>query len=114
MSARHSIGQTFALVLAGTLLGAAAGVTTAATPAADGPAIAVKYKDLDLNTREGSVTLYKRIADAASEVCSFADNRDLAAVAQSRACRRAAIDRAVNDLHSPQLAAVHLDHMRKG
>jgi len=31
-----------------------------------------------------------------------------------QACKRAAIERAVNELQSPQLAAVHSDHSRKG
>jgi len=119
MSVKHSLGRQFNLslvaALAGVVLTSAAAVAKADTAAADGvPALAVKYRNSDLSTREGSLLVYKRITTAASQVCSVADHQDIAAFTKYQACKRAAIERAVNELQSPQLAAVHSDHTRKG
>jgi UrcA family protein len=118
MSVNSSPGRQFSLSIVAALVGAVltsgASVANADTASAEGvPALAVKYKNGELTTREGSLRLYTRITNAASEVCA-ATNPGVAAVVRYQACKRAAIDRAVNELKSPQLAAIHSDHSHKG
>jgi len=119
MSVKFSLGRQFSLsivaAVAGAVLASAAGVAVADTTAEDAaPALAVKYKNSDLTSAEGSRALYKRITTAASEVCAVTNHQDIAGFTKYQACKRAAIERAVNELHSPQLAAVHSDHAHKG
>ena len=102
------------------LLIALAGVLTAgfgvanAAPADDKPSLVVKYDDLDLSSKDGTLALYQRIAAAARQVCPNEDTRQLGSLEFTLACRRAAVDRAVSTLHNAQLAAVHSDHTRRG
>ena len=117
MSVKYSTGRPFNLsivaALAGVVLVSGAAVANADTASADGvPALAIKYKNSELTSREGSLKLYARITNAASEVCA-PTSQDVGAVIKYQACKRAAIERAVNELKSPQLAAVHSDHSHK-
>jgi UrcA family protein len=119
MSIKYSLGRQVSLsivaAVTGAVLASAAGVAVADTTAAEAaPALAVKYKNSELATREGSLALYKRITSAASEVCAVTNHQDIGGFTKYQACKRAAIERAVNELHSPQLAAVHSDHSHKG
>jgi UrcA family protein len=94
-------------VLAACVLAGSLGVAQAAAPLDDVPTVVVRYGDLDLSTQEGVQTLYKRISSAARQVCPSADPRSLRRFDDGRACRAAAIARAVSDVHSSQLAALH-------
>jgi UrcA family protein len=86
-----------------------------AVPEADGvPSLAVKYDDLDLSTRDGAVALYQRISAAAHLVCPEPQNTSIADVQVARACRRVAIDHAVQAVHNPQLAALHSGQTHRG
>jgi len=100
-------------VLAASLLAGSLGVAHAATPQ-DLPQVVVSYSDLDLSSSDGVRELYTRIASAASEVCPYADARELRQVALNRACRNAAISRAVRDVNSPQLVALRAEHVKRG
>jgi UrcA family protein len=75
---------------------------------ADGyPAVTVSYGDLNLSTPEGALTLYRRIAKAANQVCGGnPDIRDPLAVRLSRLCRQAAMTRAVQAVGNARLAAL--------
>jgi len=84
-----------------------------AAPAADAPSVKVKYSDLNLSTEQGSQALYARLEAAARAVCTPGSIRDLHAVAAASACRTQAIEKAVRDVNSPQLAAVYAAHQRK-
>ena len=103
-----------AAMLAACLLAGTSGVALAASPQDDVPSMVVAYGDLDLSTAEGTRTLYKRISTAARQVCPFEDSRDLARLALSHACREQAIARAVHDVNSPRLAALHADRVKRG
>jgi UrcA family protein len=111
-SNRNKTGRIAMLV--GCLLAGSLGVAQAATPADEVPQVVVSYSDLDLSTTEGAQTLYKRISFAAQQVCPYQDEKALARVAISHACREAAIDRAVNSVHNAQLAAVRTEHVKRG
>jgi UrcA family protein len=52
--------------------------------------IKVGYTDLDLSNAAGQKTLRDRVAVAITLVCGTADSRDLAAMSQVNACRKAA------------------------
>jgi UrcA family protein len=74
-------------------------------------AVAVKYNDLDLSSRRGSVVMLGRLHEAALYACganefSFAEVRR--AVAQS-ACFEASMTRAVADLDAPMVTQLYND-----
>jgi len=105
------------LALAGCLLAGAMSPARAAQPADvsdDVPTTRVSYGDLNLATEQGTQRLYERIVAAARQVCPEADPRDLSRFVRSRACRAQAIERAVNEVGSPRLAAVYAAHVKQG
>lgn len=95
-----------ARILALSVMSAAATVTQAGTPAMedDVPTLRVHYQDLDLSTENGAATLYRRIAIAAKQVCPSTDTRLLHDKKIAEKCIDSAIERAVADVNSPQLA----------
>jgi UrcA family protein len=89
------------------LMSAAAAVSQAGTSASDEvPTVQVHYADLDLSTEHGALTLYKRIEGAARRVCPSASSLNIRASQLSARCVSTAIERAVADVNSPQLAKV--------
>jgi UrcA family protein len=105
-------------VLAGCLLAGALGVAQAGSPeataAATVPTVVVSYGDLNLSTTEGNATLLQRITTAARRVCPLEDSRNLARAAYTNSCRADAVARAVHDINSPQLAALHAVRTNRG
>ena len=86
-----------------------------ADPAAGGaPQISVQYDDLSLTTQAGVKRLYSRIKSAARQVCPAADSRDLRRRLQSIECQQAAIARAVSQVDSTMLAAIHAASAQRG
>lgn len=77
-------------------------------------AVAVRYTDLNLGTDAGNAALYARLESAARRVCAPSDIRDLGQMAAAGACEHQAIARAVQDVHSPKLAAVYAARVRHG
>jgi UrcA family protein len=70
------------------------------------PAVRVQYADLDLSSEHGALTLYRRIENAAKRVCPPATGLNQRAVRLAEQCIAQAIERAVADVNSPQLARV--------
>lgn len=96
-------------VFAAALLGAAsAGFALAGTPgdSTDVRSATVSYRDLNLSSREAAAVLYRRIVQAARDVC---DRQDigLGSQAEARACSNKAIADAVTQVGHPQLIAVY-------
>ncbi len=88
-----------------TLIGApASGATTASGGA---PAIVVRYGDLDITGEEGLRVLYRRLRQAAAQVCRPEEGRDLTRRRRSRECREAAISDAVARSGNARLGAMH-------
>jgi len=87
----------------------ALGATTlpAAAAEADVPQRAVHFSDLDVSHELGATVLYRRIASAASMVCSNLDRADLASKMQFKACVNKAIQDAVTAVNQPMLLAVY-------
>jgi UrcA family protein len=102
--------------LSACLLAGAAGVAQAAAPGDAVPSITVAYGDLNLATAQGTDALYARIVAAARQVCGAGnvDIRDLGALTAVRTCETQAIGRAVREVNSPRLAALHSAHLGHG
>jgi UrcA family protein len=66
--------------------------------------VRVHYQDLDLSTEHGAATLYARISGAAKKVCPSTNAMSVQARTFAEKCVAAAIERAVADVNSPQLA----------
>lgn len=89
---------------------AAAALGTGAANAADAvvtQSLSVNYGDLDLDTREGNATLYRRLRAAALRVCGEPDARSLREAGMARACYAKAMDDAVKQIDRAPLTALH-------
>ena len=73
---------------------------------AEVPQITVRFADLNLNSEEGLQRLYSRIVVASDRVCAATGANQLAQKQAHRACREAAIDRAIANVDSPNLTAL--------
>jgi UrcA family protein len=93
--------------LAAAALLASPAAASAAQAAADSPQTTVHYSLRDLSSDRGTQALYRRIVSAARTVCPAGDSRDLVAFAASRQCQRQAVARAVAQIGSARLAALH-------
>jgi UrcA family protein len=72
---------------------------------ADDAARTVRYSDLNLNTQAGAAVLYKRIRNAAVQVCGDVDARQLAEAAAAKACVDRAIFTGVRSVNAPKLSS---------
>jgi UrcA family protein len=97
---------TLAIIAAG-LGGWLLASTAFAATSTEAPAVRVSYSELDLSKDAGVERLYARLRHAAGQVCGDADNRDLVAGRYRDACVHAALDRAVEQVHSARLTARH-------
>lgn len=66
----------------------------------------VYFNAHDLSTEQGTRALYRRIVNAAEEVCPGYDSLYPDVVEKSKECQRAAIARAIGQIGSARLAAV--------
>ena len=84
--------------------------TAGAAHAQSASSVAVRYTALDLTTQQGADALYRRIQEAAAEVCPLVNPAELSRYVKAVQCRNQAIERAVESVHSPLLAAVSAAH----
>ena len=90
-----------------------AGAAGAATPLADAPALVVQYSDATLATDSGVRVLYRRLAQAAEQVCpSVPSNAHINEKIVK--CREEALTAAVNKIHNQRLAALHAANWKAG
>ena len=94
------------VITAATLL--APSIASAGQPATDVQQAAINYSYTDLASDQATQALYQRIRRAARAVCPGYDPRDLIAFNESRLCEQQAIARAVHEIGSQRLAAVHM------
>jgi len=116
-TANTKLRRTAALTaLAAGLVGSVMGAAYAATPGTASASVRVAYSDLNLHSDQGNKELYARIVSAARTVCAAdqVDIRDLNALAIERSCEQQAVSSAVNQVHSPKLAAVYSAHLHGG
>ena len=109
----HSISKGaigFKVALTASLIGLAPIAAVAAQGSRlppEGPAVVVKYADLDISTPQGAEKLYTRIESAAVQLCPQVAFAELQRYAVSLRCRNDVVARAVSSINSPQLAAVY-------
>jgi UrcA family protein len=78
-----------------------------------GASTIVKYRDLNLQTPEGAEALYRRIQSAANKVCGRAMDMHILSTAIRRDCVERAVAKAVSDVNSGQLTALHVTRKHK-
>jgi UrcA family protein len=104
-----------ALLVLGSVAGVmAAGAASAASADDDVPRIVVKYSEQSLATDEGVQTLYRRITNAAKQVCPDVSTRDLSRHVKSVQCQDQAISRAIRQIDNSRLAALHAVRSKNG
>jgi UrcA family protein len=69
--------------------------------------VAIRFEDLNLQTDAGNARLLSRLHQAAEKVCGDEDTRLLSVRSAVRECKREAIARAVEQVGSVRLAALH-------
>jgi len=70
--------------------------------------VAVSYSDLNLTHEDGARTLLTRLDHAATHVCGGRPSiADLRAWSSYEACRKAAMDRAVETVRAPLVASLY-------
>lgn len=100
-------GKYVALLMVATLGVVAVGFTAhAGTADMDAGSRVVRYADLNLNTAAGAKVLYKRIRDAAVQVCGDTDSRQLDQAAAAKACVDRAVVASVHAVNRVQLTHV--------
>lgn len=102
--------RTIKVILVGLAMAAAMDTATAAPKAKDAPAsIAVPYGDLNLQSEAGATTLLGRISRAARTVCEIPapGASNIHAKNQRFACRRVAVQNAVESLDHPVVNSVY-------
>jgi UrcA family protein len=95
------------MMLLGGFVGlAAAGVAAAAPTSVDAPAVSVRYNADTLATDSGARVLYRRLVEAAADVCPQPTESRITGPRVVQ-CRDEAIAAAVSKIHNQRLAAVH-------
>jgi UrcA family protein len=92
----------------------AAGGASAARLDSDVPSVVVKYSEQSLATDEGVYALYRRIKNAAQQVCPAEETRDLNRQSLIKECRNQAVARAIRQIDNSRLAALHAAHSKNG
>jgi UrcA family protein len=95
------------ILLLGGFAGLAAGAAGASPTSSDAPALAVRFSADMLATDSGARALYRRLAQAAEQVCPPQPTETRIVPAAVEQCRAQAITAAVNKIHNQRLAAVH-------
>jgi UrcA family protein len=104
---------TLMMIMAGIVGAVSAGAVSAATTDEDVPTMTVRYNPSSLETDQGAKALYRRLVNAAVEVCpQYGSTRWVTDAV--RHCRELAIANAVFKINNPRLAAVHATNAKNG
>jgi UrcA family protein len=103
---------TLMVALGGLFGNVAAGIAGAASMG-EGNSTVVRYRPASLGTERGSKALYRRLVTAAEQVCPAPSGTRLVPAAV-QTCRDQAISRAVEQIGSPALAALHAGRVKSG
>ena len=95
--------KTSHVYLAAVLMGSFLGMAHASTAVSDARHKEVYFGDLDLNSRVGTATLYRRIESAARFVCEMPNAHTLAVKAKMQTCVKETTARAFTDANTPAL-----------
>jgi len=91
-----------------------AGGAMATTPLDPEAAEIVQAHDLNLSKPADVAKLYVRISRAATSVCNAANPNPLPHMSYFLRCYRDAMDRAIGQINSPELAALYRDKVSHG
>ena len=109
----NTLSKTLVILCTALASATTMGRAQAGTAVAAAPQVVVHYSDLNLHSEAGIQRLYQRIEQAVVTVCHPAANeRDLAVQVRTRACTRQSTAQAVGNVHSPELSAYYLAHLR--
>jgi len=75
------------------------------------PARTVRYSDLNLDTQAGAEVLFKRIHDAAEQVCGDVGSRQLEEAMAARACVDQAVVASIRAVNNPRLTNTYSAHL---
>jgi UrcA family protein len=98
---------TALMLLCGIASAAYSGAASAATGDDDVLSVAIHYDRQSLDTDSGARTLYRRIVNAAAEVCPQDSSSPHWISDAVRRCREESVARAVMQINHPHLAAVY-------
>jgi UrcA family protein len=102
------------LLLGGLAALAAAGVAGASPASSDVPALSVRYHADMLSTDIGARALYRRLSEAAEQVCPAQPTETRIVNEKVMKCRNQAIAAAVEKIHNQRLAAVYAASAKSG
>ncbi|HEY1892504.1 MAG TPA: UrcA family protein [Steroidobacteraceae bacterium] len=88
-------------------------IASAGEQPADGLQTNVFYTQRDLATVKGSRALYRRLENAAAEVCPVSSSLFPDPAAASKECQQRAIARAIGEIGSSRLAAIQAQAVAK-
>jgi UrcA family protein len=74
---------------------------------AESPTVRVRYGDLDLTADAGVRALYRRLQDAAKQVCRSLESREIVRSSDPRSCYNRALSGAVTQVNLEMLSALH-------
>jgi UrcA family protein len=100
--------------VAAVLLGFAMIPVASAATADDSPVLTVRYDAHSLESESGARAVYEKIASAARQVCVESPSHDLRAFHEAYVCRKAAIARAVEQIHHPRLVEIASQRAKRG
>jgi len=103
--------RTAIMLLCGIAGAACSGAVSAGTGNDDVPSVAIHYDPRSLDTDGGARTLYRRIVNAAAEVCPQYPSSAYLINDAVRRCRQESVARAVMKINNPHLAAVYAASM---
>ena len=104
---------TLLMLLCGLVASGVAGAADGPTPDRDGPSLTVQFFRPTLATDDGARAVYRRIVRAAETVCPLQSGSPFVTKAV-KACRKEAVARAVRDIGSIRLAALHATSAKRG
>ena len=103
--------RTAIMLLCGIAGAACSGAVSAGTGNDDVPSVAIHFDPQSLDTDRGARTLYRRIVNAAAEVCPQLSSSPYMISDAVRRCRQESVARAVMMINNPHLAAVYAASM---
>ena len=105
---------TLMMLVCGIVGAASIGAVSAAAAGEDVPSVTLHYRLDTLDTDSGARVLYRRIVNAAAEVCPQYSSSPHFVSEAVRQCREQSIARAVFKINSPKLVAVYATNSKKG
>ena len=112
-----SRSQSITSVIAASLVVLSWAASSAQALAADDIVIGVKkvsYADLNLDTEAGARVLYRRLQQAAGEICTSLESMDAVLRATWSACDHNALNSAVASVNKPRVTVLHDQMSRIG